>query len=452
MAEEMSPWLLALQAMQGDNNRPAAAMQMAEQSTPYPIGQVPPQAPQPPMSEPGTPPGLNTVLAPTPEPEPAPQMSMPPEAAAPAQEQVMQADPMRVQAAANSLADEDLDQLTYLMNKSQGQFDQALQVGDQNLAEARMAEQQEIDRMKETLAKYQSMNPGFDYRPLAAFVDARFGGGGYFSKAAQAMAPESEAERAMNINAMQTKIAGAQSKLTGSELDAYKNQLVQQGYMSQRQADMLIEKLKLKAGGGKSQGRHGKEFLKERQDARDEGDVQKLEKRIGNMVPGVVSKLENLNSLIPGGIDSAEGDIEGIGPGMVFVPDVMLSEKGSAIRRNAEGLVADLLKIQTGATATDTEVKRKMNEYGMGETSKSSTFKLGLQNVRKQVALELKNKEAGFRPGVQELYRNRGGLSHRDVLSIRSGNAPTRSVPGAPQGTGPGGAMSFEEWKKSRGQ
>lgn len=282
-----------------------------------------------------------------------------------------------------------------------------------NYAENQMMQQNEINNLKSALANYAQSERGIDFTPLAALSDTWFGGN--LSAAAKQTAPESREQKIKNIADMQKAIAAAQGEIPKQELDELKARLQQQGYDKSRQTDLEVARINAEARkSGIKQ-----EVLLQREAARLDKETQSLEKRIGDITPGIVTKLSNLENLIPGGIDGDESsDVPGVGPAMFAVPDFMLGQDASDIQQNARGLAADLIKLQSGTAASDKEVDRKMKELGMSSSSKSSTFRSGVKRLKKQLEVELRNKEAGFRPEAKEIYKSRGGITHESVQAI----------------------------------
>lgn len=304
-----------------------------------------------------------------------------------------------------------------------------LKLGQQQMDEQTAGYKSELDMLKEGLAKYASTPRGLDLTPGAATIDSLFGSS--LSKGIQA--PESSAQKMNNMQTMQARIAEAQGKIPGMQLDQLKNKLAQMGYMDERQIKLEIAKLNNQAQiakhltpkPGLNQG------LAQREQARLDREVQSLEKRIGDVAPGILTKLNNLEKIVPGGIEGDESaDVAGVGPAQFLIPDVMINDEASDVQQNARGLAADLIKLQSGTAASEKEVDRKMKELGMAPGSKSSTFRSGLKRLKDQFANELKNKEAGFRPEAREIYKSRGGITHESVMSIgRPQSAPSGFSP-----------------------
>lgn len=119
------------------------------------------------------------------------------------------------------------------------------QTGEQNYSEHQAAHQQEIDKLKDGLAKYASSDRGINFTPLAALSDAWYGGN--LTAAAQSIAPESAAQKAQHMAEMQAKIAGLQGEIPKEELDLLKTKLAQMGYMDERALKSEVAKLNASA-------------------------------------------------------------------------------------------------------------------------------------------------------------------------------------------------------------
>lgn len=179
------------------------------------------------------------------------------------------------------------------------------------------------------------------------------------------------------------------------------------------------------------------------------------QKNVGDMLPSIQTKLQNINSLI-----SKYGDnLPGVGPGQSLIPDMALSDEASQVQQNARGLMADLIKLQSGTAASDKEVDRKLKERGMAWDSKPSTFISGMGLLQKEIKSVLKNKEtvptkigAG---GISafDLYREAGGLTSEDIgglllpekqseeIMIGKGGVKYKLTPGADR-------KKKESWKE----
>ncbi len=367
-------------------------------------------------------------------------------------EEFPQADPGMMEAPTNPMSQAAVPEM--LLSKD------IAQLYDQKAKEAMLQEQQGLSQLEQYIQDYQKSDRGIDWTAAAAL----FPGNPQLMQAAKSMQPETQDQRNANILGMQQKLQAAKHQLTTGQLSGLGQQLKMQmsaqaeGERRERDRQRLaMEKqrsdawekykaLELKIRGDEVQARRSgaderqQIGLDQKEQARLDNDVQKLEKRVGDMVPGIVTKMENLDALIPGGIEGDdESPVPGTGPGQFLIPDVMLSNEASDIQQNARGLMADLIKLQSGTAASDQEVARKMKERGMGPGSKSATFKKGLRLLKQEIGSVLKNKETGFRPEVKSLYQERGGITHETILSFgKKAKAPAGPVP------------SFEEWKASK--
>jgi len=248
--KEQSAWLKMLN-MQGDQMVPELLQQMGQQAGPM----------QTPMPEQ---PGQNTVMAP--EPEGPPQLqSLPPSkpqltsqpttqpiGTAPQELVPSQPELMDEDAQSASMKQQAWDQIQNYQLPDSSEMRRQMALGEKSYAESQMLQQDEVNRLKESLANYQSQPQGRDLRPLAALSDMWFGGN--LSRVAEQMAPESAAQRAKVMSDIQAKIAAAQGQMTKSEMDMMKSKLAQLGYMDERQIKAEEAKMKAMSGMNSSTG------------------------------------------------------------------------------------------------------------------------------------------------------------------------------------------------------
>lgn len=338
---------------------------------------------------------------------------------------------------------------------------------EQKMREMALKEQAGLEQLSQYIEDYKKTPTGINWAPAAALFDNP-----RLMQAAQSMPHLSPDEKAKNILSLQQQLQDKKHLLTKSQLDAVGHQL--KAMMSaqndaarkvaqdkkiemenQRSKDWsdfkkqemrlreqeLEEKRMMREGVQSRADQRQQVGLEQKEAARLDKDVQALEKRIGDMAPGIAKKLQNIEELIPGGIEGdTTQEVPGAGVGKFLIPDWALSEQASEVQQNARGLAADLIKLQSGTAASDKEVDRKLKELGMAPGSKSSTFRSGLKRLKSQFVEELKNKEAGFRPEAKEIYRQRGGLTHESIKEIsKKPQAPVQPP------------MSFEEWKRAKG-
>lgn len=266
-------------------------------------------------------------------------------------------------------------------------------------------QQQQIQAVKDYMNQYAAKEKGTDFRPLAAWASGFTGNKGLLDTANQ-MAPESEDQKQKNMIEFQTRYA----KMLGDSAN-------QDQMMKLYQGNQKLDLERMRAA-------RGDQSLQLRENQQGENFVQKLEKRYGDMTPGIYTKLGNLNKLVPGGLYGEGGDIPGVSPGAFLVPDFMMGEEASAIQQNARGLAADLIKLQSGSAVSDKEVDRKMKELGMAPGSKESTFRAGLKRLHQQLTNEMKNKEAAFNKETVGTFKERGGITHEALSEFGPATAP----------------------------
>jgi len=312
------------------------------------------------------------------------------------------------------------------------------QLYDQEMRDAANREQEGASRLQEYIQDYSAKPRGIDWTAAAAFFDNP-----RLMQAAQSMKPVSEEEKAQNIMNMQSRLASQLGDVSNSRLKALGQQLAskqsaerlaqtdairreqarleaerQKALDKYRQQQLRLQEMQLNSTNENRQAARDLS-LSQKEDARFDKDIQAMEKRIGDVAPGVATKLQNLDQLIPGGIEGDEqAEVPGAGVGKFLIPDWAMNDQSSDVQQNARGLAADLIKLQSGAAASDKEVDRKLKELGMAPGSKSSTFRSGLKRLKNQFVNELKNKEAAFDPKVKQVYQERGGLTHEKILEI----------------------------------
>lgn len=279
-----------------------------------------------------------------------------------------------------------------------------------------------IDDMSNAINQYESQKRGIDFRPLAALLD-QWSGGGNLSELAQATAPESIEAKQEKVLAMKRQLQDAKGSLSKEQLNAMKERLdsyndALKNLMSERRLAASL------AGKGDTQDRLNRNDI--------EKQVEKISTRLGSANSVLITqKLNRLNQHIPGGV-FGKGDISGIGVGLRWTPQFLLSDAGSEIRQDAQALLVESIKAATGLSQTEAEMKAQEQINGM---SKSNTVNQFRQALRKQVEDNLA--KAGeiiktYRPEAQAMYRERqGGKTVADVLSeVKSGGkkAPGKNL------------------------
>jgi hypothetical protein len=152
-------------------------------------------------------------------------------------------------------------------------------------------------------------------------------------------------------------------------------------------------------------------------------ETQALEKRLPGETAGMLQKLDRLKTEIP-----ATGDIPGVGPIDRLRPDMLTSEAGQHVRQDVSGVVADLLRMQSGKTVSEQEVQRKLTELGLGGNQPDKMFRRGLDNLRSEIKATMTSKQAGFSPDAVDEFRRRGGITAADLSTDRAA-PPSNMVP-----------------------
>lgn len=288
---------------------------------------------------------------------------------------------------------------------------------NQKAQEFSAGQQAELDTLKDYIQKYSEKKPAVDWTAAAGWIDYLNDNKSNLQKVAQNYKGETEDEKTAKLFQLQNMLQQRQNDISRQNLENLRSQL--QAYSKQKEVNPLQEELlksKINLNKAMASGRPMQEKIK----ATDkiEKQAQDHQKNVGDMPVGIKQKIDLLNQTIPGGI-YGEGSVPGTGFASWATPDFLQSNEASAVQQSARGLVADLIKLQSGAAATDVEVEKKLKEMGMTNLSKPETFRRGLRNVTEQLEKTLKNKEAGIRPEAKALYRERGGLTSEDINPIQ---------------------------------
>lgn len=73
------------------------------------------------------------------------------------------------------------------------------------------------------------------------------------------------------------------------------------------------------------------------------------------------------------------------------------------------------LKDRSGAAVTNQELERLKTEFNSGRFNDEKEMLGALQEYRRQLAIEMQNRQAGYNPQAVDTYRSRGGLTSYDV-------------------------------------
>lgn len=172
------------------------------------------------------------------------------------------------------------------------------------------------------------------------------------------------------------------------------------------------------------------ERINMRREQNDDRDTQKLADKLGN-AQEMLSALGNVESKLGFPLDGAtakdgkllvqgkEKDLPG-----VSIPGYGRATFGQEDALDLESAVArvfnTVLKDRSGAAVTNQEMDRLQKEFGRGKWNTEAQLVKGLQDYKKSVAAELKNREAGFKPDIIETYQKRGGVTSANLGGVPS--------------------------------
>lgn len=112
---------------------------------------------------------------------------------------------------------------------------------------------------------------------------------------------------------------------------------------------------------------------------------------------------------------TSKNDVPGVGPVAGLVPDLLMTEDGTEVRRAANRSLNALLRAQSGLTVSDQEALRTMAATKLSQRATNAQFIEGVKELAQYVQLAMRNKQAGFRPEVIEEYRSRGGTTSQEM-------------------------------------
>jgi hypothetical protein len=153
--------------------------------------------------------------------------------------------------------------------------------------------------------------------------------------------------------------------------------------------------------------------------------IETLSKRLEG-APALKQDLATLNQFagqedIPG-VGSAEGRLPDFAAGLFNGADA------TRVRQAARGLYSNILKEQSGSTVSEQELKRKLEELGMGPGATEENFRLGLARLTEMAHATLRAKEAGARPEAVEEASRRGLTTSRDLPKGQAGGLTSQEA------------------------
>lgn len=174
-------------------------------------------------------------------------------------------------------------------------------------------------------------------------------------------------------------------------------------------------------------------------------DVQKFEKRISPFVE-MTSIFNQLDSLIPGGIDKWSGeDIPGAGLTKHFFR-FATSDKGNDIRDLWGNLKDSIMRARSGAAISIPEAARLNSALGDSVFSSDKDMIQGLRRFKIAMNDVYRSRQAGYKPEVVKEYADR--LQDPAATSFMIGNGSTPNVSYEPTGLTPEQQKRLEELRK----
>lgn len=276
-------------------------------------------------------------------------------------------------------------------------------------------------------------------KPLAALADSQTGS--RILAGLPAEAPQGKA-REMMLNYAE-KLQDNQRDLTAKALEAVTK--LKTGTQTDSRTNDLLEKILISSGNFSGKNAAGDDKLNR--------TVERFEKNLGSQVPTVLRNLEEMDSLV-GGIDNvtAKSSIPGVGPGMKYAPDFLLSDKASRIRQLALNLYRAKVYMDSGKQINEQEARDELKALGMGWDSKESSFRQGLKGLKDSVLSIIKHKKGAYPKEAINLYNQRLAEEGSPTLDeqINAFNTP-RKKPGeapGPAAKGVSKADLLEEIRK----
>lgn len=160
--------------------------------------------------------------------------------------------------------------------------------------------------------------------------------------------------------------------------------------------------------------------------------------------------IEELDSLLPGGIDGAE-PIPGLNQvQLVFSADedenlaklsaktvakLKLSEEQQRLIVTMSALFNRFLKRDSGAAVTANEFARKMREFGLNVLQDESAFRKGMQLMRDAIAQDMQQVESGYDEKTKSRIRSQGGKTSVDIPGWKGSKGPATGESGTSKAT-----------------
>lgn len=184
------------------------------------------------------------------------------------------------------------------------------------------------------------------------------------------------------------------------------------------------------------------ETLNVRKDKDFEDQIQKLSNKVGNSQE-LFQAITNVGKALPGGnlenLNVKDGELYGPDNKKLDLPGVSIPGYGrsnfySGEARNLDSLMAKVfnveLKDRSGAAVVSEELTRLKNEFATGKFNTEAEMIQKLKEYQEAVIIELKNREAAFKPEVRKEYNDRGGFT-TDIIPAKNSLQAEKSQPQA---------------------
>lgn len=175
--------------------------------------------------------------------------------------------------------------------------------------------------------------------------------------------------------------------------------------------------------------------LEEARVYREQARADRQQDQLNTDVRGLGQDLEDLGGMRDDLATLRSGAIRSDIPGVGIIdsrkPGFMQGASDIAVRQAVRGIVSRLLKAQSGSTVSEQELDRKLEELGMGESATEAQFRIGLKRLERDVSGALEQREARHTPDAVNAYRQRGGVTSKDLPKPQRKPAPAALPPDA---------------------
>lgn len=243
------------------------------------------------------------------------------------------------------------------------------------------------------------------------------------AKLKREMDPSSEESKMAQDLAKAMGYQGDTTKMTAAQFQAFSPALQKKYEIAQKSLDRQ-ETAKAQAAAREDARSLRREMQEERlqtkREREDESDVQKLSKDVKG-TQEMLGALDEVEQKLGGRLEDFSRDESGNlmkGGKPVDLPGISVPGYGrvtafSSSARELQGAADRVfnatLKDRSGGAVTDNELDRLKREFNQGKYNTEPELIDALQRYKRQTALVLKNREAGYKPNIVETYKTQGG-------------------------------------------